>query len=1147
MQTSMGARQWKRLTEFVPILSITLLICTLFNLSLLSQATAAITGFVKDPSGGLVPGTTIIVTSLATGSTRAVLASETGNYRITNLIPGRYEVAASIEGFKRSVTQVEVTVGQVVHVELALEIGSISQEVTVSNAAAAVELEQARVSSLVDHERILDLPLNGRNVYQLMQLTPGAVNTTSTVFEPGQNTNINGGRANMNGFWMDGITTRGLSGGTGYNFSVPGAQPNLEAIQEFRIETLNFSAEFGDSAASVVNVVSRSGSNDFHGSVYWFHRNDKLDAREFFDEERPPYRQNQFGFSLGGPLIKDKTFFFGSYEGTRIRTGESRTEVFESRAWADYAAAYGRPTSRYLYSSFKAPELDSFRTSVGGYLAGDNPWRIPYIPSPDQASVDAFLGWTFGSMPGSISADAPMIGEASFFTRESNDSDGLSLRLDQELGENDKIYGRYFFNNTDSDEIYERSSFHDPSLGKSHLLALNWTHVFTASLVNEARVGFNRTIDDFFWRGGVVDGAPGLPWIGESSFHSVFAAGVPWNTRQNTFSGADTLSIVRGNHGLKTGVEVRRNREYGEFDAGRPAYYFVDLIYLALDDPYYQIGGVDPNLQEGFGQAELASNYRDWRGTEIGLFFNDDWKVLSNVTLNLGVRWDWFGRLTEAQDLTTAFDMSLGSDVFERVYNGGFVGPVERLSENDWNNVAPRIGFAWDPFSDGRMSIRSGYGISYQGLIFEPLSTSRWNKPFYSANLVAPLFGIGSRILYGPQDGSPVRVDGPNPNPGASQYKGNIIGYDPANPNIGLVTAIPNPRMQDPYVQSFFVGVQRELGRDLTVEANYVGTLGRKLLRAEDFNRYSGDLLGLPNPVSGENAGDPGLNRINAREGVLRFWENSVSSNYHALQLQVNQRYSNGIALNANYTFAKSLDTRSSWHSGERTSNRYQEGYATDVSIQKLDYGRSIFDARHRFTLNWLWDSNWFESANSWLLRNVVGGWQYNGIVALQSGQPFTPYSRVRFGLGGDWNADGSRNDRPNTPAVGNSISSERSDFTNPNAGIFNIPSSTPNQPPGFVDKLQYFGEPELGTNGNLGRNTYEGPGFASVDFSLFRDFALNRLSEDTRIQFRVEFFNLFNRVNLFQPAPELQNPVFGRSVEAFDAREIQLGLKVIF
>ncbi|HUV13210.1 MAG TPA: carboxypeptidase regulatory-like domain-containing protein, partial [Acidobacteriota bacterium] len=396
--------------------SFALLVSLLFILltgAIWAQSTSSITGVIRDSSNAVIPGAEVVVSSLATGSSRQAVSSETGTYRVTNLPPGAYTVSASMAGFKTTVAEVEVTVGEIARVELTLELGEITEQVIVDNAATPVDVEQGRVSSLVDERRIQDLPLNGRNVYQLMQLTPGAVNTEATVFEFGQSTNVNGGRTNMNGFWMDGITSTGLSGGTGLE-EFTGAQPSLEAIQEFRIETLNFSAEFGNSAASIVNVVSKSGSNELHGSVYWFHRNDALDAREFFDEEKPPYRHNQFGFSLGGPIVKDKTFFFGSYEGTRIQTGESRVQAFESRAWSGYVARHGEPVASFLYANHPAPELDKVRTTVGQYLTENGryideaPWWVPYIDSPDQASVDAFLSETFGSAPGDLSAEAPM-------------------------------------------------------------------------------------------------------------------------------------------------------------------------------------------------------------------------------------------------------------------------------------------------------------------------------------------------------------------------------------------------------------------------------------------------------------------------------------------------------------------------------------------------------------------------------------------------------------------------------------------------------------------------------------------------------------------------------------------------------------------
>ena len=1110
----------------------------LLSTSVWSQTSGEITGKVADASGAVIPGAEVTATNVGTGAARTGVTSAAGIYRIPLLSPGAYSVKATLTGFKTAVREgITVTVGAVLHIDFALEVGALTETVTVTGEASLVNTEQGRVSTLVDTKKIVDMPLNGRNVYQLMNLAPGAVNTSNVVTEPGtgegglSSTSVNGGRINFNGFWLDGVSNKGLSGGTNLD-------PSVDSIQEFRMETLNFSAEFGNSSGSVVNVISKSGTNRFHGTAYEFLRNDNLDAREFFDDDKPEFKRNQFGFTIGGPLRKNSTFFFGSYEGTRIRTGQSELESFESPQWGNYVKQYGHPVGKFLYNNFAAPAVTSITETVGEYLVNNLG-----LASGSQASVDAFLGATFGSPAGALSAGAPMTGETSFFTPDTTDANQFSIRLDQEWREGkDKIFGRYYINKSEGPVVDPRPAFNSPSNAESHQVSISQTHVFSPRVLNEFRFGLNRGVLD------IAAGTPGVPLIVENATGTArFGAynGYPQSFHENVFHYSDVVSISKGSHGIKAGVEVRRNQENSEFNVGRPSYYFYNLVYLALDDPYYEIGGVDPHIVDGTRRSELSSNFRGWRNTEMGFFFNDDWKIKPTLTLNLGVRFDLYTRLKEVQGRATRYDLSDGANIFEALRRGDFA-TADALSAGDHNNFAPRIGFAWDPGGNGKMSIRGGFGVAYQSGVYNPLANSRWNPPYYSFNLICDVCGRPrENILYGPQQaGQPVTATGANPNPGARLFEGNIIAYDGSNNNTTFLTGIPNPEMRDPYVMSYFVGIQQELMRDVTLEVNYVGTGGRKIIRAENFNRFVGDRIGAASP-NGEFAGSSALNRVNPNFGAMRFWENSVNSSYNALQSQVMKRFSKGYALTGSYTWSKSLDVRSTWHSGATTTNLGQEGYSTDVTNQAIDRGRSIFDARHRFVLSYQWDLPLL-SNSSGVVQAILGGWQLVGIVSLQAGQPFTPFSSLSFPAGGDFNADGTNNDRPNTPSSGNSVESDRTSWVNTNSGPFNIATTSSSGIPTTAEKVAYFGRPVAGTNGTLGRNTFEGPGFSNSDFSIFKNFRLG-FSEDAKLQFRFEFFNILNRPNFFQPEPQINDAQFGRSTQTFDARQVQLGLKFIF
>jgi hypothetical protein len=501
-----------------------------------------ITGTVMDATKAVVPGVEVIATNVATGVSRNGLSEVNGLYRIPLLQPGSYILKASLLGFKTAAYDgIKVAVGEVVHHDVILGVGDLSETVTISGQAATVDVEQGRVSTLVDGQRILDMPLNGRNVYDLMQLAPGVVNTGATVGENGgttefQNTtatSVNGGRVNFNGFWLDGVTNKGLSGGASLT-------PSVDSIQEFRMESMNFSAEFGSSAGSVVNVVSKSGTNSFHGSAFEFLRNDALDAANFFDaydtatgeKDKGEYKRNQFGTSLGGPIRRNSTFFFGSWESLRLRTGRSSVQSFESAPWANYVQQYGAPVASFLYKNYPAPKpITTVTDTVGSYLVNQG-----WITEPTQAEVDGFLMDTFGSPAGALAADAPIAGEINYFQPNWADTDQWSVRVDHEFRSGrDKLFGRYYWKKTMSQALGNRPAFDGPQESDASQPALAETHVFSPAVVNEFRFGLNRSQLD------VAVGTPGVPAIGDGLTRASVA---PFRSSlQRTYSLTATSSI----------------------------------------------------------------------------------------------------------------------------------------------------------------------------------------------------------------------------------------------------------------------------------------------------------------------------------------------------------------------------------------------------------------------------------------------------------------------------------------------------------------------------------------------------------------------------------------------------------------------------
>ncbi len=1021
------------------------------------------TGTVTDPTGAAIANAKITVTNPATDLNLTTTTNSSGNYNVKEVPIGTYKLTVEAPGFKTvSNAGVTANAGTIAHVDFKMLIGKASEVIEVTGEAAAVNTEDSKLATTVSSTQINNLPLNGRNVFDLMQLSTGAVNVTGVDFENGHNTVVNGLREDFNGFLINGVSNKGLSGGA---VNVP----IQDSVEEFQQNQLNMSSQYGNSAGGTVNLVTKAGTNAWHGSGWEYIRNDVTDANKFFLNQngvkKLPVRFNQFGFTLGGPIMKDKLFFFLSLQGDRYRSAGAPVNVVqETKAWrkavidADTAAnATGDPTKEtnstaaLLYSNFAPanpgtqPADPTKIVTANSYTGGDfsgflcpsanfggtklmaQKWQNIFgVTAGDIATMNANgCPDTPGLITGTLDRTVPINENsvATFGTQAENlgnlfNGNEASLRLDYNWNTNNRFFINYNYNRQ-TDKFGGCNAactrgFSNPNRSNFPQGSMSFIHTFSPSVLNEFRAGYlQNNLKITVNHGGVPDVGFGDGSAGFGSYN-----GYPQDFKENIYTYSDLVSIGHGNHNMKVGVDFRRNIENSEFNVARPSYYFYDQVFFAADAPYYQVAGVDPGICKApcpvssynpAPSAVLSSNFRHWRNLEMGAYFQDDWKVSKRLTLNLGIRYDLYQRHHEEANLATTFILGpstansfiLGpsNGLLNKLYNtsnpatcvnpalaqvvggcgpgtGGFA-PTNSLGAGDHNNFGPRVGFAWDMFGDGKTSVRGGFGVAYEGTLYNPLSNSRWDPPYYSFNAV---FGgvsqPGTDIIYGPSSCSggicgqtpnvPVTFIGAGSNPGnqgpASQAQnyGNIGGWDPSNPNFAVLTGIVFPQgIKDPYVYNFYLSVQREILPKTVVEARYVGTAGHKLFRSEDINREPGSLL-----PAGDTATDnfgrtlTGLGgRLNGNFGRLRNWQNSVNSNYSSLQASLKHQMSHGLLFNVDYTYSHSIDNGSTWHSGATTANGSAagEGFTTDQTLPGLDRGDSIFDIRHRLVLNYVW------------------------------------------------------------------------------------------------------------------------------------------------------------------------------------------------
>ena len=1054
-----------------------------------AQANAAsIRGTVVDSSGAAVPRVSVTAINDATGVKVSTATNDEGIYSFPVLNPGTYTISAELTGFKKEVHRgIELQLNQVVRIDLALELGSISDQVVVEARTPLVENETSSLGRVVSTRDVGELPLNQRNFAQLATLMPGSnFGAAGTIGgggrpddpRPRSSVFVNGTRDSSNSYLIDGIDNYDRI------HTTIAIKPSIDAIREFKVQTNLYSAEFGRNAGGVINVTLKSGANDFHGSLYEFHRNKALDARNFFSpltQPKPHFLLNQFGGTLGGPVRRDRTFFFGSYEGYRLRKGETILSTVPTAAmrignFSGLAPIYD-PITRQPFDGNIIPS-----TRMDGPAAR----LIALYPEPNLPG----LANNFVYSP----------------VREQN-VDQLDFRVDHNVSDKANLFVRYSFGDTDTitpaplpgkAQGGSGFTFAGPNKLRTQGVAVGYTRVFTPTLVDELRLGYTRIRSNVlpFFYGEKIAEEVGIPGANIDQFSSgltgITIAGyrglgnsffLPIIKFINNYQVTNNINYTRGKHVLKFGVHFLRpqtNHFQSAYPMGRYAF---NANFTANPAAPAGTGNAMASFLLGFPAvttrtALLAPNYH--RYIEHSSYIQDDWKIHPRLTLNLGLRYELITPAVSKNDHLSNFDFQKG-----RVVLAGKDTTRTAGIETDKNNFGPRVGFAYTLAA--RTVLRGGYGVFYDAV---PMFAQLRPFPFLTTfGITTSTFVTQNRM----SDGfPPIDTD---------------VERNAANP-FGTIDAVPfdNPLA---YIQQFNLNVQRALTENVGLTVSYVGTLGRKLRWVYDEN--------LPAPGAGPVQQRRPYFGVVPNVVGLQVNHAEASSTYHSLQVSAEKRFSAGFGFLASYTWSHWIDNAIS-----------EAGYGSqgpnplDIRNRSLERGNDPADIRHRLVFSWIYELP-YGKGKRWGNRSdwttwILGGWQINGITTLQSGLPFSvAVASSLLNTGG-----GNRADRAGS---GKLDRSQRS-LTR------------------FFD-ISAFRQPAQYAFGTAGRDILYGPGYVNLDFSVFKNI---RLRESRNLQFRSEFFNLTNTPQFGPPDGTLGSFSFGGiSSLAGEMRQIQFALKFLF
>src|SRR5262245_31417072 len=954
------------------------------SMALAQTPTATVTGQVRDSSGAAVPGARVVARNVQTNIEREAVTSENGDYTIPLLNVGEYQVLVEKQGFKKAVqTGLILQIDQKARLDFALQIGQVSESVEVTAAASLVQTDSASVGTVIDNKRVLELPLNSREFYALALTAP-------RVLPPAQGStlsfrggfNVAGSSEVSNNFTLNGLDNNdtGLNG--------PSFRPSIDAIQEFKLLTGTYSAEYGRNSGGQVVINTKSGTNQFHGTAYEFLRNQALDARNFFlrltpDEKAPSFKRNLFGGSIGGPIVNDKTFFFASYEGLRLR--QSVTSLATA------------PTLAMVNGDFRGLVENGRPVSVKNPFTGLD-FATPNVIDPALINpIGQALARFFPAPTTATPAGQAPSNNYNFSATRREDYNQVSSRFDHALSSKDSLYGTYNY--------YDNPAFEPsnalcgsrvlPGFGcntglTTQLIGIVETHTFTSNLTNEIRLGFNRLrqpriqeddtvnfVSQFRIPGTFFGETPfngGVPQVAITGFSTIGGAtNLPQDRRDNTYQIVDNLIWIKSAHTLKFGLDIRKfesnlyfiSQGRGIFNFNTPAnsttvptsgYPFADLLL-----------GIPTSTQRN---PRGPSTYS--RTTSFNVYAQDDWKLSSRLTLNLGLRWELNTPMTEKYNTIASFDPKTG-----QIRAAGQNGVPANLFNYDYNNFAPRIGFAWQPLGDSKTVLRGGVGVFYN---VQPAGNG----------FLGMLFNFPFRLpqTFNSSRTAPITLGDPFPGP--------VPTTAPTNGTLTM-TAM-NENFATAYITQWGFGVQREVGADMVLEISYLGSKGTHLPLNRNLNQAT--------PGPGTTA-QVQARRTYPQFGNISWIESVANSTYHSMELKAEKRYAKGLSLLASYTFSKSIDNSP----GISTSSNASNAIAQDAFNLSAERGLSDFDVRHRLVTNAIWEIPLGKGRKVFSdgpPAYIFGGWQVSGILSLQSGRPFTAV------LNGDFSNTLNRNDRPN-------------------------------------------------------------------------------------------------------------------------------------